>query len=165
MTDLQCAREADLLDAIASNRWPTRVDEDLRTHIAACGACADLAVVASALRNDRDAALMEAASLPPAGLVWLRAQARGRADAARAAARPVTIMQAAAMAAATAVVSLLIGLLAVWVWTRRESLHVPLLADAAGLEPIGFAVHGVLLAIALWLVLAPVAVYLLAAEE
>ena len=36
MMPLDCVREADVIDAIASRRWPDRVDDDLRMHVAEC---------------------------------------------------------------------------------------------------------------------------------
>lgn len=165
MTPLECRREADVMDAIASGRWPDRADGELRAHVASCALCADAAEVASALRIEHDAAWREAASVPPADLMWLRAQARARAEAARQAARPVAIMQALGLACATGVVSLLIGVVAFWVWSRTDWLDALPAADSFGLDVMGLAMRGTLLAIGFWLVLAPVAVYLAAADD
>jgi hypothetical protein len=170
MTPLECTREADVVDAIASQRWPERADADLRRHVATCAICSDVAEVAAAVLDERDAAIHEAHTLPPAELVWFRAQARARADASRRAARPIAIMQALGLAGATAVVSLLIGLVAYWVWQRTDWLATDWLASLPPLQPIALesmnvAVRGVLLAVGLWLLLAPVAVYLVASDD
>ena len=96
---IACGREEDVLDALASNRWPSRCDEELRTHVHHCPVCADLAEVAEALVNERDVAWRDA-RVPPAGVVWWRAQLRAREDAARAAVRPVAFIQGIAASVA-----------------------------------------------------------------
>jgi hypothetical protein len=81
-------------------------------------------------------------------------------------------MQALGFASAAGMISGLIGAVAWWVWSRTEWLTagsewVTLLPTMppVSLDTMGFAVRGVLLAIGLWLVLAPVAVYLAAADD
>jgi hypothetical protein len=165
MTLRECLREADVIDAIAARRWPERVGEELRAHVAGCEVCADVAEVAAAMSVDYEAALSESVMLPPSHLVWLRAQARARAAAAREAARPIAVMQALGLASAAAVISLGIGLVAFWVWARSEWLLTMPSIDPIGLDSMGFAIRGTLLAIGLWLVLAPFAVYLVASDD
>ena len=165
MTSIECCREADVIDAVTSQRWPERADAELRAHVAACTICADVAQVAAALVEDRDAALIEAGQLPSADVVWFRAQARARADASREAARPIAIMQALGLAGATGVVSLLIGVVAYWVWQRADWLSTLPSLEPLDVDVMSFAIRGVLLAIGLWLILAPVAVYLVASDE
>jgi len=161
----ECPREADVLDAVASQRWPDRLDPHLRLHVAECPCCEELAEVAAALAVDRDTACAEARVVPSADLVWFRSQARARADAAREAARPIAIMQALGFACAAAVISALIGVVAFWVWSRADSLLAFRGLELVPLDAMGFAMRGTLLAIGLWLVLAPVAVYLVAADD
>ena len=165
MTPLDCPREIEVLDAVTSQRWPERVTHELRMHVAGCPVCADVAEVAGALYEDQHAALKEAAELPSAELVWFRAQARARADASRQAARPIAVMQAIGLATATAMISLLIGVVALWVWQRADWLAELPPLQPVGFDSMGFAVRGVLLAVGLWLILAPVAVYLVAADD
>lgn len=165
MTPPECLREADVIDAIASHRWPERADDELRAHVGSCDVCADVAEVASAMRVDVDAALTEAVALPPAHLVWLRAQARARSAAAREAARPIAVMQALGLASAAGVISVAIGFVAYWVWARSAWLLTMPTIDPIGLDSMGFVIRGTLLAIGLWLVLAPVAVYLVASDD
>jgi hypothetical protein len=164
MTPLECLREADVIDAIASRRWPERADDELRAHVASCDVCADVAEVASALSADHDAAC-EGAVLPPAHVVWLRAQSRARSAAARQATRPIAVMQALGLASAAGVMSVAIGFIAFWVWSRSEWLLAVPTIDPIGLDSMGFAIRGTLLAIGLWLVLAPVAVYIVASDD
>jgi hypothetical protein len=165
MTPLECSREIEVVDAIASRRWPDRADAELRAHVEACAICADVADVARALAEEHDVAFSDAAKLPPAELVWFRAQARARADATRQAARPIAIMQALGLAGATGIISLLIGAVAYWVWQRTNWLTAMPSLDVIGLDSMGFAIRGVLLAVGLWLILAPVAVYLVASDD
>src|ERR671932_499558 len=96
---IECAREQDVLDALAAQRWPARCDDELRDHVAACDICSDLIVAASALLDDQETAYSEA-RIPPAGLVWWRARLRAREEAARAAARPLAFIQGVAASAA-----------------------------------------------------------------
>ena len=164
MTPLECIREADVIDAIASRRWPERAGDELRAHVASCEVCADVADVAGAMNAEHDLAWTEAV-LPSAHVVWLRAQARARSAAARQAARPIAVMQALGLASAAGVISVLIGMVAYWVWARSEWLLAMPTLEPIGLESMGFAIRGTLLAIGLWLVLAPVAVYLVASDD
>ena len=165
MTPVDCRYETDVVDAIVSCRWPDRADAALRAHVASCSICADVAEVASALHLEHDVAWTDAAAVPPAALVWLRAQGRAKAEAARQAARPIAVMQAIGLASAAAILSLAIGFVAYWVWARADWLLAVPAVDSLNLATMGFAVRGILLAVGLWLVLAPVAVYLVAADD
>jgi hypothetical protein len=99
----ECPREHDVLEAIVFTRWP----HDLRTHVDRCPVCRDLAMVAAALRDEGDAARHE--SQPPtSGQVWWRATMRTRAEAARAAARPITALQGLCAACAVGVFAALL---------------------------------------------------------
>jgi hypothetical protein len=162
---LDCEHEADVLDAIASHRWPDRVDDELRAHVHGCEICADVLEVAAALSAEHDAAWTETVTLPTSHVVWFRAQARARAEAARQAARPIAIMQALGFACAAAVISGLIGVVAYWVWARADWLTSLPAITFVPLDSMGLAVRGILLAIGLWLILAPVAVYLVASDD
>jgi hypothetical protein len=90
MNGMECPREQEILESIASNRWPHRLSEDLHQHVETCAACKDLGLVAEILRADF-AEAMEAANVPSPGLVWWRAQIRARQDSLIAANRPITI--------------------------------------------------------------------------
>ena len=105
---LQCEREPEILRAIEARHWPDRCDDELRAHAASCAGCADLVDVATALTGDREDA-MRAAHVPPSGAVWWRAQMRSRQDAARAARRIISIVQAAAVLIALVAVFLIVG--------------------------------------------------------
>lgn len=100
-----CPHEADILDLIAIGQWPDRAGADLAAHVASCPACADLALVASSIIDVRDSGA-SARRLPDAGIVWLRAQMRARADARRRAARPFLFAQVAGAAALAAILAI-----------------------------------------------------------
>ncbi len=159
-TRLDCPREADVLDALASARWPDRVDRDLAEHVASCAICADVVVVASAIQQDHDAAWQEA-SVPSSGQMWWRTEMRARQDAIREASRPV------AVAEGVAVVLALAGAAAA-AWIAWPALHGLLsgwssttLADAPGaplLVPVALALGALVLA-------APIALYFVLSDK
>ena len=101
---IECAREADVLDALASARWPGRVDAELAQHVSSCEVCQDVIAVASAMQEDHEAAWREA-NVPSSGQMWWRAEMRARQEAIRDASRPVTIAQGIAALMALAVVA------------------------------------------------------------
>ena len=165
----ECAREADVLEAVAFGRWPERCG-DLATHVASCEVCADLVEVARALHDDR-AALCREAQPPAAGMVWWRATIRARADAARTATQPISVLQGIAGAclvgAGAGLVTIAwqsmrwverIGDLAVRLESRRaEIVSATTLAAGHGLP--------ILVAVAAGLVLAPLALYITLADD
>jgi hypothetical protein len=93
----ECLREQDVMDAVTSGRWPGRIDSELRDHVAGCTICQDVADVFAALSSDRDK-VSETLSVPPATVVWWRAQIRAREEASRAAAQPIALAQGVAVA-------------------------------------------------------------------
>ena len=155
MTVVECPREADVLEAVASGRWQDGCDTGLREHAAACPICADIAMIAEALRDDCKDAL-RAAQLPASAQVWWRASMRARAEATRAATRPITLVQGLAAAATVGVGAALLGSVSFPGWSGW-------LAAASAL------VHAQTLALVLLIsacvLLAPVAVYLMLSED
>jgi hypothetical protein len=124
---MECDREEQTLEAVMSGRWRTVPEDDgLRVHMDSCPICRDLAIVAAALRNERDEAMREA-PVPTSGQVWWRATLRMRAEAAATATRPIAAVQAVAGACAA---GLCAGLLTLtWpsiqpplVWVAEQSL-------------------------------------------
>ena len=171
MTPTECTRESDVIDAVASRRWPDRCGDELRHHVATCEVCADVADVAQALLEAGEAAAQEA-QVPPAGQVWWRAELLARQEAARAAAQPITLVQAIAGVCAAGLAVTAIGL--TWPWYRaslaglREFLKTAL-ASGVDVAPnsawtLAFGVP-LLVALGVWLVLMPVAVYLVLSDE
>jgi len=87
---ISCEREAELVEALTSGRWPDACGEDLRRHAATCAVCAEVVLVARALGSAEARVEM---ALPTAGLVWWKAQMRARREAAERAAQPIAIVE------------------------------------------------------------------------
>ncbi len=168
MSAFECPREQEVLDEIDGGGWPDRASDELRAHAAACDICRDLVAVASLLREDAAPAL-QAALVPSPGQVWWRAELRARNEAARSVQRPMTIVQALAAACTIAAFLALVSLAAPSIagWIARFAGDAS--ASKADLVAIsGFVAQwSSLLALAAgaWLVLAPVAVYLLLRDD
>jgi hypothetical protein len=167
MSAIDCVREQELLDALASSRWPGRCDTGLRDHVAECAVCRDTLAVALPLLHDGEAAFA-GAQVPSSGVVWWRAQLRARREAERAASRPITIVQAIAFCCG----AVSMAALALWAspalpnwrdWLRGLG-HA---AGAAAVELGHAAAWGVLpwLILGMWIVLIPLAIYLAVADE
>ncbi len=97
-----CTREQETLELVRAGRWPAGCDDEMRAHVASCAHCAESVQVASLLTDDYRAAL-RTAHLPSSGLVWWRVQRRAREEAARNAARVVTLVQAISVVAGLAI--------------------------------------------------------------
>jgi len=162
---LQCQFEQELLDAVAARRWPDRTDEALRNHVAGCGLCSDVAEIAGAFFDDRDYARSEAV-VPSSSAVWWRAQIRAREDAARLAARPLLIVQAVATVVAAVVAIALAPAASTWIrgslaalgaaefWAVPRDVSLAWVLSAAAYTTLP------LIAVGIWVVVAPVVVYL-----
>ncbi len=171
MTALECAREQDLLDALVSGRWPARCEPALRAHVDGCAICRDTLAVALPLLIDGEAAYA-AAQVPSSGVVWWRAQMRARREAERIASRPITIVQAIALACGTALTIALVWLtrsaLPNWPdWLRRLDGSVAgaaasLTSSVTTVSPWGFLPWAIL---GISLLLLPLAIYLALAND
>jgi len=158
-----CPHEQAMVDLVVASRWFDDSDDARRAHAAECRACAETLELARLLQDDQQALCAEA-PVPSAGAVWWRATIRARAEAARAAGQPITLLQG--IAAATAV-GLFVALVGAWwrsvvsggTWferfdelvSRSASVPVPL-------------VLSLLLVLAACLIVAPIAVYLATAD-
>jgi hypothetical protein len=109
MTARICEHEAAITQAVLSRQWPHACDQALQAHASTCEVCREVVSIATLLREDYDEARKAISRrdvpLPSAGQIWWRAAVRARADAARAATRPLVWGYGAAAACA-------IGLLA-----------------------------------------------------
>ena len=162
---LQCQFEQELLDAVAARRWPDRADETLREHVSRCALCADVAEIAGAFFDDRDCARAEAV-VPPSSAVWWRSQIRAREEAARVAARPLLIVQAIATVVAAVIAVALAPAASTWIrgslaafgaaefWSLPRDVSFTWILSAAAYTTLP------LIAVGVWVVLAPVVVYL-----
>jgi len=153
-----CVREIETFDAISSGAWPDACDDSLRAHVATCTICSDVVEVATALIDDRDAAL-RAAPVPPSGVVWWRMQMRARNEATQSARRTVVAVQAAVFAAVLVIALAILG--GAW-WNKLP--HIDEIAASGLLAAAQWGVP-LLLAIAIWLTLAPVAVWLAVTKD
>jgi hypothetical protein len=166
----ECEREQDVLDAAATGRWPDRADGDLRAHVASCAICADVAEIAPLLIEDRDAAWEEAA-VPPPGAVWWRSQLRVRREAAEQAARPVVLVQRAALVYAGMTLFALGVLLGPWVraWAQLTADLLPWLIPSqetlAALAAAASAHTLPIVAVTLCLLIAPVFLWFASADR
>lgn len=141
-----CPREDELLDALGAGF----IGEELESHIATCAACRELRLVAAALLDERVQAVTEAA-LPSSGTMLWRMQMRRRQEAQSTARRSLLIGQAVTLAAAVVLVfTLLGGTLA------GEAMNV--IASIRLSTPL-------LLAVAIWLLAAPIAGWLLLRQK
>jgi hypothetical protein len=164
----ECPREQDVLDAIATYRWPVRADEKLRLHVAGCEICADLVEVVRPLLDEQEQASGDA-RVPPAYVVWWRAQIRAREEAARDATRPLTIAHGVAVAM---VLSAAVGLVMTG-WPQLDGWRQSLRSFAGYAQSIemplpGFVVQhalGIAIVAGTCLILAPLMVYFVVSDE
>ena len=148
MAKRDCEREFEVLECAAAGV----LGDDLRAHIAACDCCRDLYDAAHAVAGDR-AALLRDAHPPSAGLVLWRANMRAQREAARAAVRAGSVIQVVLLVTAIVVALAILG-----ISIDVQSVTRSILASAHT-----FAIP--LLALAAWLILAPVAVYFAVTEK
>jgi hypothetical protein len=171
MKTFDCGREDDVLDALTSGRWPERVDGELLSHVAGCSICTDVVEVASAVLEVRANEPTEA-RIPSSAVMWWRAQMRARQEAAREAARPITVAQVVASAAAIVLMMIVLGTLSPWLmeslggWlaaaSRGDGAYVAAM-QAPSLMTAGWVVPALMIGV--WLVLAPVAIYFAVADD
>lgn len=161
--NLECSREQDVVAAITAARWPGRCDDELRRHVAGCEVCADLVEVLAPMAEERDAA-WDGARVPPAAVVWWRAQFRARDEAMRAATRPLTAVYALALVSFGALIGgtavTMLPHLRAWGSAAAASIETPTAADLANLIAPLTGTSVALLALGSWLLLAPLIVWL-----
>jgi hypothetical protein len=137
MSEVRCEREDELLDALGRGY----VNAELTAHIDVCAACTELRLVAGALLDDRAGAIAEA-HVPTSAAMWYRMQLRSRQDAALRSRRSLLIGQTATLLIAISLIAAFFG------------------SDvASAVRHLGAAIRlstPLLLAIATWMVAAPV---------
>lgn len=94
-----CPHERAVRETLARGQWPLGAAPELRTHVASCRACSDLALVAVAFRQARAEGFSAARLVSPGILLW-RAQLRRRNAAIERLARPLLGAQVFALAVA-----------------------------------------------------------------
>ena len=141
-----CPREDELLDALGAGF----IGDELESHIATCAACRELRLVAGALLDERVQAVTEAA-LPSSGTMLWRMQMRRRQEAQSAARRSLLIGQAVTLAAAVVLVFTLLG-------SNLAGEAVNVITSIKLSTPL-------LLAVAAWLLAAPIAGWMLIRQK
>jgi hypothetical protein len=84
------------------------LDCDHETVVEGCPSCAEIAAIARAFVDDRNALAREA-QVPSSAIVWWRAQMRSRREAVEAAAQPITWAQGLALACAAGILVAAVG--------------------------------------------------------
>jgi hypothetical protein len=162
----ECCREQDVLDALVTERWPERVADELRTHAEGCHICRDVIAGIGPILADR-VDLSSEGHLPSSGAMWWRAQMRARQEAAREAARPVTIAHivgfACVIMVAAAAAAWLSPVIRTWFVDTAHLAADFTIPEIRG----GLLSHGWLMLLMglVWLVLAPLAIYFAVAED
>jgi len=136
----RCHREDELLDCLGRGF----VGPELEAHVAKCSPCAETRLVAGALLDERVQAVAEA-PVPSGGTMLFRMQMRYRQEAQATARRSLVIGQAATLMIAIVLVASLFGA-EIAVGARQVIAAIPFSTQ-------------VLIAIATWILLAPIAGY------
>jgi hypothetical protein len=158
MRAIECPRESDVLDALTSARWPHRVNRELAEHVEACAICTYMVVVAAAIRDDH-AVVWQHTNIPSSGQVWWRAEMRARQEAIREASRPIAIAQGVAALLALA-------LTASAGWFAWPSIYGRASTFVTETSTLGLPLAlPLMVALAVLLVVAPLAVYLVLLDE
>jgi hypothetical protein len=160
----ECIREQEVLELVRAGRWPDSCPADITAHVAQCSPCSETARVASIMSANFHAAV-RTARVPTSGVVWWRAQRRAREEAAHAAARAVTLVQALSVAIGLAVALGIAGAMLAangvsWSDGLRHALTLPINTASLSQWHLPLAI-----AFATWLALAPVAVYLAVSRD
>jgi hypothetical protein len=162
MRTIECIREDDVLDALTTERWPDRVSDDLRQHVSSCQVCADLIAVVRPILADSDLPVPEP-RIPSSAVMWWRAQMRARQEAAREAARPITVAQAIATVSVVVLIAASATILWPWLSTLVAGMSEGLSIDVSrtDIQNVVLARGWLLpvLMIGVWVLLAPLAIY------
>jgi hypothetical protein len=150
-----CRYEDAVLAALASGDTVADWPEEVRAHVEHCPDCAAAASVVALLASEQSRALAEA-DVPSSGQVWWRAEIRRRADARRAAERPMLIFQALSAACVVGLVAAIVT----WLWPAVRTTA----ESAATFSPTTFGLV-TWLAVGASAIAAPVVLYLAFARE
>jgi hypothetical protein len=133
---MKCEREQQVIEATRNGLWGS----SLRAHLRDCALCTQTELIAASLQEDA-AKAERMLDLPPAGMIWRRAQARRRAGALqRATRRPFLIV--GALGAVYSVVFLLWGIFQLPQSVYRPFVATPGLTGDVALA--GAALSGIL---------------------
>ena len=133
---MKCEREQQVIEATRNGLWAS----SLRAHLRDCALCAQTELIAASLQEDA-AKAERMLDLPPAGMIWRRAQTRRRQGALqRATRRPFLIV--GALGALYSVVFLLWG-----IFQLPQSVYRPFITPpglTGGVALAGAALSGIL---------------------
>jgi hypothetical protein len=164
---VECPFEQDVLDGLAAGRGPDE-DATLAGHVAGCRICSDIVDVALALLGERDDVHLEA-QIPSSAVMWWRAQMRARQEAAREAARPIAVAQIVASVALVVLAAVLATTLSPWLRGWAPGSAGSLTSEFLTVDlPAVLLANGWLLPAliaCIWMVLAPLAIYFVVAED
>ena len=104
MSAVTCPREDELLDALGAGF----VGAELEAHVQECASCSELRLVTSALLDERATAITEA-PVPASGTMLWRMKMRRRQELQAAARRSLLVGQAVTVAVAIALIVVLFG--------------------------------------------------------
>jgi hypothetical protein len=97
MTLRNCLREKEVRELMDRGQWPQASAPELRSHVDACRACADLVLVVGAFQRAREETVA-VAKPGSAGAIWWRAQLRRRRAAVERIEKPLVSAQIFALA-------------------------------------------------------------------
>lgn len=165
----ECAREAEVVNAVLSGAWPDRCDEALTEHASHCGICGEVAAVAGVIREANDYERRDV-QVPVAGQVWWRAAVRARLEASHAATQPMTWLHGITAALVIGVVLAVAGM--AWPsvasgFDAVKTVSATLLTSEAATAIAGPLRMTIVIALAAGavLVIAPIAIYLALSDE
>lgn len=148
MSAVTCQREEELLDALQRGF----VGDELAGHVSQCGSCHELHLVAGALLDDRVESVRTAA-VPSAGTMWWRMKIRQRQEALASTRNSLLIGQAATIAIA---LFLTVSLFGSQIANGLRSVVASLPMHVG--TPL-------LIMVATWIILAPLAGYVLLRQK
>jgi hypothetical protein len=169
MTPRACAHEDAVVQIVLGGRWPEAASVELREHAGGCEVCRDVVAIVALLRSDfevtRETLARRDYPLPSAGQIWWRAAVQARAEARRAATRP--LVWGYGLAAACAVGLGVAGVGLVWPSVTAALDRVAVLswmppAAVSATDAVVAALRAelpIVLAVVACLVAAPVAIY------
>ena len=162
MTFVECPREQEVVDVLTTRQWPERCGAELQAHVAACEGCRDLVTIIAPL-GDAWLEHRAEAHVPASGMVWWRAQMRARREAARAAARPITVFQAIAGLAGLVLIVGTVAWLSPWLATAFTSSFATIPVTLPGVRAA--ASSWAVTAAITFLAVTSIVVYLVVAED
>jgi hypothetical protein len=143
MTFNFCAREKEIIELLQRGHWPLACTPELRAHVNACRRCSDRVLVTESFQQGRIES-ERVARLSSPGLVWWRAQLRGRSAALEEIAKPIKGAQLFALLVNVAVVA---GFVISQVWhgarwpswlselTQSQAFHLETLWSFSSMTP------------------------------